>query len=332
MIPENKQAGVAKALQTAFGVNEVEYIEQLMKGLSSALVFKIIVRGNPYLLRVITSTHAMNDPTHYFRCMQVAAEALIAPPIYYLTTEDRISITGFVQEKTFSIDEARQMMPYLLRQLHALPKFSYRINYFDAMEGFMEKFRASNMLPKNAIENVFEIYQNIVRVYPRDDRENWVSCHNDLKPENILFDGLRPWLIDWEGAFLNDRYLDLAVVANFVVKDDKDEADYLEIYFGEPAYEYRQARFFLMSQVLHFYYFGFLMLSGFTGKPVDVNNFSDPGFKTFHNRIWDGEINLADNDIKLQYAWVHREEFLRKVQTKRFADSLRIVAGQNKLH
>jgi len=54
MIPENKQVAVKKALQNAFDINEFDDIQKLMKGLSSALIFKIIVRGNPYLLRVIT--------------------------------------------------------------------------------------------------------------------------------------------------------------------------------------------------------------------------------------------------------------------------------------
>lgn len=35
-----------------------------------------------------------------------------------------------------------------------------------------------------------------------------------MKPENILFDGVRSRLVDWEAASLNDRYTDLAVVAN----------------------------------------------------------------------------------------------------------------------
>src|SRR5438552_18782262 len=100
MIPENKQRAVKIALQTAFGVNEFEDIQPLRKGLSSALVFKIIVRENPYLLRVITRTDAMADPTHYFACMKLAAEAELAPRIHYLSIADRISITDFVEAQS----------------------------------------------------------------------------------------------------------------------------------------------------------------------------------------------------------------------------------------
>src|SRR6478735_5149966 len=124
MIPENKQAVVKKALQNAFGVDEYEAIQQLTKGLSTALIFKIFVHGNPYLLRVVTRTDALGDPAFYYGCMKVAAENKIAPGIHYLSIEDRVSITDFIIEQPFSIAAAKEMMPHLLRQLHSLPKFS----------------------------------------------------------------------------------------------------------------------------------------------------------------------------------------------------------------
>jgi thiamine kinase-like enzyme len=45
------------------------------------------------------------------------------------------------------------------------------------------------------------------------------------RPEagKLLFDGQRVWLVDWQAAFVNDRYFDLAVAANFVVTNDADE-------------------------------------------------------------------------------------------------------------
>jgi hypothetical protein len=53
MIPEAKRLAVSRALREAFGVTEAEDIRMLTAGLSSALVFRIVVRGCPYLLRVI---------------------------------------------------------------------------------------------------------------------------------------------------------------------------------------------------------------------------------------------------------------------------------------
>lgn len=324
MIPENKQIAVTKALQSAFGINEFESIQQLTKGLSSALIFKIIVHGKPYLLRVITRTDAMGDPSHYFECMRIADDASLGPRIHYLDIEDRISITDFIEPHFFPIPEAREKIPELLKRLHSLPKFPFRLNYFEKMEGFFSQFIAANILPASVTKNVFELYERIAKVYPRNHQENWVSCHNDVKPENILFDGNRPWLVDWEAAFLNDRYLDLAMVANFVVKNERDEAAYLKKYFGKAANEYQHAQFFLMCQILHVAYFTIHMLLGSEGKPVDPN-VSKPGFRDFHDRMWNDEINLANNNAKVQYAWAHMQQLLNNAHTKRFEDSLRIL-------
>jgi thiamine kinase-like enzyme len=331
MIPVNKQVVVRKALQAAFGVNEFEDIQQLTKGLSSALIFKIIIHGKAYLLRVITRKDAMADPSHYFTSMKVAAKAGLAPQIHYLNIKDRISITDFIEGQPFPLDEARVKMADTLRQLHGLPKFPFRINYFDASEEFISKLLLSHMLPRDITNQLYNIYDQVAAVYPRRDKANLVSSHNDLKPENFIYDGRRPWLIDWEAAFLNDRYLDLAVVANFVVSNEDEESTYLERYFGKVADEYQRARFFLMQQILHVYYFTIFIMVGAEGKPVDTRNIIYPDFRPFHDQMWKGEINLADNAAKLQYAWVHQKEFIRKTSTERFEDSLHIVAEHRKI-
>jgi thiamine kinase-like enzyme len=327
MIPENKQAAVRKALQHAFGVTEFEDIRQLLKGLSTALIYKITVQGNPYLLRVIIRTDAMADPSHYYGCMEIAAKGGIAPRIHYTSIEDRVSITDFINEQPFPMHEARKKMARLLQRLHRLPTFPFRINYFDTMDGYVAKFRSSNILPGNEAEELYGLHERVAKIYPHLDPENMVSSHNDLKPENIIFDGIKPWPVDWEAAFLNDRYLDLAVVANFVVKDENDEADYLGRYFGEPADEDRRARFFLAQQLLHIYYFAFFMTVGAGGKTIDPGKIDKACFRSFHDRIWNGGIDLADNNLKLQYAWVHMTQALRNAKTERFENALRIVSA-----
>ncbi len=329
MIPENKQPAVKKALQTAFNTDTFEHIQQLTKGLSSALVFKITVRGNPYLLRVITRTDAMGDSAYYYGCMKVAAGKEIAPHIHYLSIEDRVSITDFITEQPFSVAAAKEMMPHLLRKLHSLPKFSFRINYFESMERFMAQFLAAGIFPEDEIKELYGIYERIADVYPRNDRENWVSCHNDSKPENIVFDGQRPWFVDWEAAFLNDRYLDLAIVANFVVMNEKDEAGYLETYFEEATDEYKHARFFLMQEILHLYYFIFLMLFDSGEKPIDISKINKHDFREFHNGMWNGAVSLAYTDAKREYALLHLDQFRLKAHTKRFEESLHIISNHN---
>jgi hypothetical protein len=43
----------------------------------------------------------------------------------------------------------------------------------------------------------------------------------------------------------------------FVAKNEAEERDYLQRYFGEPPSEYQLARYYLMSQMMHVFYFIF---------------------------------------------------------------------------
>jgi aminoglycoside phosphotransferase (APT) family kinase protein len=334
MIPEAKKDALARALREAFGVTEFEHIQRLTGGLSSALTFRIVVRGCAYLLRLVMSTDAtagpgQGDQTRHFACMREAAEAGIAPRVWYASTEDRISITDFVQARPFPRIEALARLPVTLRELHVSPPFPPFgvVNYLDVMDGLIRKFQAAKILPESETEELFQGYERVASVYPRHGSD-MVSSHNDLKPENILFDGDRVWLVDWEAAFLNDRYHDLAVVANFVVTNDAEEQAYLQRYFGEAAGEYSLARFYLMRQILHMAYAAVFMRLGSGGKAIATTTEAS-GFRDFHNRIWAGEVSLATDEPKLQYGRVHMNQVVENMRAIRFRDALRTVSDRH---
>lgn len=326
MIPENKKNIVEHALQVTFGTTELEDIRELTAGLSTALVFRIVVGGKPYLLRIITRTDAMADPTLEYNCMKAAAEAGIAPKVWYANVEDRIAIIDFVDAKPFPMEEAKTKLPALLSRLHALPPFPFRINYLDKIGEFIEKFRADKLMPDDITAKLFDFYTRVKDSYPRN-AEDMVGCHNDLKPENTLFDGERLWLVDWEAAFLNDRYLDLSIMANFLVKNEGDEKIYLEAYFGQKATEYQHARFFLMRQILHLFYFVVFTIVGKTSDKSIDPDMPVPAFREFHDLIWTGKLSLADMGNRLQYAQVHRKQLQHNLGLKRLDESLQIVTN-----
>jgi aminoglycoside phosphotransferase (APT) family kinase protein len=343
VIPQEKSAAVTQGLREAFGVTEFEDIRQMTKGRTSALVFRIVVRGCPYLLRIIMNTNSILGPTRHFTCMKTAAEGGVAPHVRYTSIEDQISITDFVEEVPFSAMEALVRMPAVLRTLHALPRFPAGVHYLDtscmflmhkgdALDGFIKKFRETNILSKHESEELFAWHAQVAAVYPHHDPgvlcPDMVSSHNDLfKPDNILFDGNQVWLVDWEAAFLNDRYADLAVVANQLVANDEEEKVYLQNYFGQPPDEYQLARFFLMQQIVHMFYAMAFLFLGSSGQPLDQSE-KAPEFSVFNRRLWAGEINLVDKDTKIVYGKVHRERLLQNMQGTRFSEALRIVADR----
>jgi thiamine kinase-like enzyme len=334
MIPQEKSEAVTRGLRETFGVTEFEDISRITRGHTSSLVFRIIVRGSPYLLKIITRTE---DPTRHYASMKAAAEAGVAPRVLYTDIKNSISITDFVEAHPLPVSEALPRLPAVLRKLHNLPPFSrapfnttctFLLNKGPALDGYLQKFQAANLLPKAESEEFFARYTELAAVYPHDDTE-MVSSHNDLfKPDNILFDGQRVWLVDWEAAFLNDRYADLAVVANQVVKNDEGEMIYLQEYFGTAPNQYQLARFHLMQQIAHLFYTLAFLFLGSSGKPIDWSG-TVPEFRDYHRRMWAGEVDLADKDVKLVYGRVHWERLLQNVRQARYNEALRIVSDRH---
>ncbi len=332
MIPPDKSEAVTRGLREAFGVTEFEDISPMTGGHTSSLVFRIIVRGSPYVLKIIAHK---DDPTRHYTSMKAAAAAGVAPRVWYTNIEHRISITDFVLAEPLSVPQALVRLPALLRTLHALPPFgrapfnttcTFLINKGPALDEFLEKFQSANILPQAERDEFFARYAELAAVYPHDDTE-MVSSHNDLfKPDNILFDGHRVWLVDWEAAFLNDRYADLAVVANQVVTNDEEEMAYLHEYFGAPPDRYQLARFHLMRQMTHLFYTMAFLYLGSSDKPIDWSA-TVPEFRDFQRRMWAGEVDLTDKDVKIVYGRVHWERLLQNVRQAGYNEALRIVSG-----
>ena len=332
MIPQEKIAAVNRGIQEAFGVTAFDDISRITKGQTNSLVFRINVEGAPYILKIIVRAE---DPTRHYTCMKAAAEAGLAPQVRYANSEDKVSITDFVKEVPFPIAEALVRLPGVLRTLHSLPPFAkapfnttstFLLDQGPALEGFLQKVQSPHILPKAVNEQLFALYKEVAAVYPYGDAE-MVSSHNDLfKPDNVLFDGQRVWLVDWEAAFLNDRYVDLAVAAHQVVTNDAEERAFLEAYFGGPPDSYQLARFFLMQQLTHiFYTMGFLYL----GSKAAIIDWSAPvpGFRECQRRMRAGEFDVGDPKVTIVYGRAHWEQLLQNVRQPRYKESLRIVAA-----
>ncbi|MCU1323196.1 MAG: aminoglycoside phosphotransferase [Acidobacteriaceae bacterium] len=332
-IPQEKSAAVIRALRDAFGVTAFEDIRAMAGGHTSSLVFRIVVQGSPYLLKIILRS---DDPTRHYACLKTAATAGVAPRVWYTNVEDHISITDFVRAVPFPARDALVRMPTLLRTLHSLPPFPrvedsmnstciFLMHRNPIVDAFLRRFRAAEILTPSEFEELFARYEQIAAVYPRHDSD-MVSSHNDLfKPDNILFDGEHVWLADWETAFLNDRYADLAVVANLLVTNEEDEAGYLEQYFGQPPDPYQRARFFLMRQATHMFYAMVFLLQGSSGEPLNRSEeVSD--FRDLQHRFWTGTLTLDDRQTKAAYGKFHWEQLLHNTRQGRWNDALRIVS------
>ena len=323
MIPPEKSAAVTFGLNEAFGVAEFEDIRDLTERPRSNRAFRIVVGGSAYLLRINTRP---GDMARHFICMQAAADAGLAPRVRYASAEDRISITDFVQAVPLPAADALVRIPAALRTLHALPPFpvspfnttcTFLLNNSSMLDGFLQKFRTSSILRENETEELLACYQPVAAVYSGLDPD-LAPGHNDLfKPDNMLFDGSRLWLVDWEAAFQNDRYADLAVVANMIVSNESEEEIFLREYFGAMPDEYQRARFYLMRQVAHTFYAMAFLTPGSSGRSMDRSE-PVPAYDDFQRRFWAREVGLADEQAKTVYGRVHWERLSENMRRGAF--------------
>jgi hypothetical protein len=334
MIPQEKMAAATRGLNEAFGVAEFDDIRDLTERPGSNRAFRIVVRGSAYLLRINTRP---GDMPRHFGCMQAAAEAGLAPRVRYTSAEDRISITDFVEAVPLPATDALRLVPAALRALHALPPFpvapfnttcTFLLNKGPALDGFLQQFRAANILPEPDLEELLAQYARVGAAYSSLDPD-LAPSHNDLfKPDNILFDRSRLWLVDWEASFQNDRYADLAVAANMLVANEAEEQIYLQEYFGAPPVPHQAARFYLMKQLAHMFYAMAFLSLGSAGKPIDWSE-PVPAYCDFQRRFWAREVDLADNRSKTVYGRVHWEHLRHNLRQPGFDEALRIVANRH---
>jgi thiamine kinase-like enzyme len=332
-VPQSKHAGVQKALHTAFPGAEVQSITALSGGLSTGLVYKVLVEGQSFVLRINMNPNALSDPVREYQCMRLAAEAGVAPAVYYTNEDDAIAITQFIEPVPLrdAFNSSReQLLVHLaetIKTIHATPRFPELVNFMDGVDGFIADFQASKRLPERATAEHFAYYAEIQKHYPRYEGD-LVSSHNDLNYNNILFDGKKVWIIDWEAAFANDRYVDLANVGNGFVATEELEERFLRAYFGDTLDEGKWARYYLMRQTCHFFY-AMVMF-----KMIDVQlpqgathdaSMDTPRLSEFHQQIGAGEISLASYEGKLLYAKVILNEALHNMKSPRFQRALQQI-------
>ncbi|MCE7983523.1 MAG: hypothetical protein DYG89_20310 [Caldilinea sp. CFX5] len=334
LIPEVKRDAVQRALQATFNTTTIDTLELLAGGLSSALVYKMVINGKPYVLRLMMATDELRDPARYITCLQHAATAGIAPRVYYANVEEALVITDFITANARLSEyatpaERLRLLAQTVKAIHALPRFPSLVNFLDGVDRFIEQFHASALLPTSATAEHFHAYAAIQQVYPRHDTD-LVASHNDLNPGNMLFDGRKLWIIDWEAAFCNDRYVDLAIAARPFVTNETEETLYLQSYFGATLDAYKRARYFLMQQVCHMYYAMIMLKFAAIQKPPHIT--ADPTMATgslraFHEQIGAGAVALATYEGQLGYGKTLLNEALHHMTGPQFTAAIQTVAA-----
>ena len=322
------RAAVARGLTAAFGVAEPESVVALGGGLSGAGVFRIRVGGVAYLLRLDQARDGFRDPQRAYACMRIAAAGLLAPRVRYADAEDGVAIMDFIEERPLSLeycgtpDELVVEAAQTVRALHACPPFPPLVDYLDGIDALVAQFQARGLVAPAAMAELLDRYRELRARY-RTDPADLVASHNDLNPRNILYDGSRLWLVDWESAFLADRYVDLACIANLFARTPAQEDLLLATYFGA-ADATRRARLQVMRQVNHLFYG--LVMANAVGDQPQARDLSGRSLEDLHEALTLGEPVLDTEAGRFGYVRARLAAAIEGMRTPQFAEALALIS------
>jgi hypothetical protein len=229
--------------------------------------------------------------------------------VYYSDATDALSITAFVTappiwENFTDRNLLLETLGQKIKEIHALPLFPKLVKFLDGVDIFIQQFQALKMFPEEVMAPYFKHYKRIPAYYIRESTDI-VSSHNDLNPGNVLFDGQKLWILDWEAAFENDRYVDLAIAAQFFAATEAQEDILLKTYFGDTLDEEKRARFFLMQQVTYMYYAMIMLRLAAGSQPAGTVHNADmktPSLQEVRAMIRSRELQLSTYEGKLLYS------------------------------
>lgn len=330
-IPEDRRQRARSALAATFGRSPVTSLEPITLG-ASASSYRIAVGGRPYLLRLEGERrNEVRDPHRSYVCMRVAAEAGIAPAVRHADPVAAVAITDYVPHRPMA--DFLRAAPDLVRDLGRLvarlqaipafpPVFDYPTMVGKLFDGLLEAGRfASGLLDPHR-----EGFERIRQAYSWDSGA-LVSSHNDLSPANILFDGERLWFIDWETAYRNDPFVDVATLATFIAGSPELEEALLLSWLGRGADRTERARLALMRSLARLYYgcAASLNAAHMLGTAAPETDFAAPTGAEFVAAVEQGRLALGGPEAQRIVGKMFLASFLAGVTAPEFEETLAIV-------
>ena len=324
---ERHRAAVDRGLMAAFGTTELDSATPLSGGLSGAGLWRIRVGAIPYVLKIEAGQHAVIDPARSYACMRTAAAAFLAPRVRYAEPADGVAIVEHVTPVPLHEYAGPSLIVELAqaaRLLHETPAFPPLGDYLDGLSDMIEAFRALEVLEPESVEELFARFADLRAAY-RTREADLVSSHNDLNPGNIVYDGTRLWLVDWDAAFLADRYVDLATLAGWFTRDAAGEAMLLATYFGRPPTPEERARFEVMRLVNHVFTGVIFLTTAATERPgsrLADRTLAGPSLAYVHAQLRTGRFAMLEWENRVTYGKARLAQALADLKTATFAEAL----------
>lgn len=330
VVPEAQRDKVSAALDGAFGPGQVSGVSVVGGGASGALTYRVDAAAGSYLLRVETLQGPLRNPFQY-DCMQVAAEAGVAPPIRFVDADAGVVVLPFIEQRPLGEHAggpvgAATEVGELLAQLHATPAFPQRSDHFENLDGVIAFLERSGRVAAGLLDRHREGFERVRAAYPWEP-DTFVSAHNDPNQFNLLYDGERVWLIDWETAARNDPFIDLATASSHLAPTDDLRDVVLRAGLGRDPDQRDRARLAVMGWVVQLWA-GCLLLTVVVDPAVPTHTDLTPmSLDEFGARIGSGDLVPGNPVTTHAYAKIVLAAFLEASGTPAFDEALGVVSS-----
>ena len=195
-------------------------------GASPASLFRVDVGAHRFLLRVEGPHSPLRVPTQY-EAMRMAAQAGLAPRLHHVDADAGIVVMDFIEQRPLGtypggIAALVEAMGAMIARLQASPPIPAFVDYPDMVSRLFAHVRRTGLFAPGVLDPHWDRLEQIRQGWDRDPAR-LVSSHNDCHPGNFLFDGERLWLVDWESAYRNDPFIDIAILLDNVARSPELE-------------------------------------------------------------------------------------------------------------
>ncbi len=283
---------VREVLAEVFGSTPMGAVTPVAGGATSASLFRAEVGGRPYLVRFEGEPSPLRNPYQY-ESLRIAAEAGIAPKLFYADATRGIAVMDFVQgQKLRDYPGGPHALAIavgaLLRRLQETPMFPYFVDFPDIVARLFAHVRSTSLFAEGLLDPYTE---RLERVRERWPRVTQVSSHNDPNPRNILYDGARLWLIDWESAYRNDPLVDVAIVLDNLAPSPELEDVLLGSWLGRTPDDAVHAHLAPARALSRLWYAGVLLSASATApRTAPDTDLSAPSVPQFLDAVRNGSL------------------------------------------
>jgi aminoglycoside phosphotransferase (APT) family kinase protein len=329
VVPEQHRDKAAAAITASFGAGGASAIRPVQGGASGALTFAVETGHGDHLLRLEVPSGVLRNP-HQYTCMEIAAEAGIAPPIRHVDADAGVVVMPLIATRPLAEHAGggaalAAEAAALLRRLHDATPFPTLADHLQNLDGLLRHLASSGRVGPGLLDRHRQGFDEVRAAYPWEP-STFVSCHNDPNQFNVLSDGERLWLIDWETASRNDPMIDLATMATHAAADPEARVVLLRTWLGRDPDATTDAHLTLAARLVQLFA-GCILLVAVVDPAVPVHHDLTPMTEAeFRDGIGSGRLVPGQPGTTHAFAKMVLQGFLDDLATPAVQHALAVAA------